>query len=412
MYNSVFIVILAIIFIDYLLERYLDYLNAKRFDATIPRELEGVYDEAKYRQSQNYNKVNHTFGMITSSFSFVLIVLMLFLSGFAFVDSLVEGFTSNTILTALIFFGIIGLASDLLGTPFDVYDTFVIEQKFGFNKSTPQLFVVDKLKGWLLAALLGGGVMAFIIWLWEKTGSYFWLIAWGTITFLSVFMTMFYSNIIVPIFNKQKPLDDGELKDAINKFAGKAGFTIKNIFVIDGSKRSTKANAYFTGIGPKKRIVLYDTLINDLTTSEIVAVLAHEIGHYKKKHVLSSLLIGIAETGVMLFLFSWLVSNPALSQALGVDVPKFHIGLIAFGVLYSPLSFLLGIGMNLLSRKNEYQADAFAASFGLSNELVSALKKLSVNNLSNLTPHPLYVFFHYSHPTLLQRILKLKQNER
>jgi STE24 endopeptidase len=412
MYNTIFSVIIVIVVADYLLERWLDYLNAKRFATAIPPELQGIYDDEKYKKSQNYSRVNHTFGMITSTFSFVLILLMLFLGGFALVDSLVEGITVNTILSALVFFGIIGLASDLLGTPFDIYDTFVIEQRFGFNKSTPQLFVVDKLKGWLIAVVLGGGILSFIIWIWEKTGSYFWLIAWGTITFLSIFMTMFYSSLIVPLFNKQTPLADGELKDAINTFATKAGFTVKNIFVIDGSKRSTKANAYFTGIGPKKRIVLYDTLINDLTTPEIVAVLAHEIGHYKKRHVLFSLMIGIVETGIMLLLFSWLVSNPALSQALGVNVPKFHIGLIAFGVLYSPLSFLLGIGMNVLSRKNEYQADAFAARYGLGGELVSALKKLSVNNLSNLTPHPLYVFFHYSHPTLLQRIVKLNDYER
>ena len=223
-------------------------------------------------------------------------------------------------------------------------------------------------------------------------------------TIISLFMTMFYSNIIVPLFNKQTPLEDGELKIAIHNFANKAGFQLKNIFVIDGSKRSTKANAYFTGIGPKKRIVLYDTLINDLSTDEIVAVLAHEIGHYKKKHIITSLILGILQTGFLLFIFSLFVSSPTLSQALGVDEPKFHIGLIAFGILYSPLSTITGILMNMLSRKNEYEADAFANSFGLGEHLISGLKKLTKNNLSNLTPHPAYVFFHYSHPTLLQRI--------
>jgi STE24 endopeptidase len=223
---------------------------------------------------------------------------------------------------------------------------------------------------------------------------------------------MFYSNLIVPLFNKQTPLPKGELKDAIAGFAQKAGFKVKNIYVIDGSKRSTKANAYFTGLGSKKRIVLYDTLINDLSTDEIVAVLAHEIGHYKKKHIVWGLVFSTIQMGVMLLLFNWMVSNPSLSQALGADRPSFHIALIAFGILYTPLSFLLGIGMNLLSRKNEYEADTFAAEFGLGDALISGLKKLSSKNLSNLTPHPAYVFFHYSHPTLLQRIRNIKNLQR
>ncbi|MCF8362519.1 MAG: M48 family metallopeptidase [Prolixibacteraceae bacterium] len=294
-----------------------------------------------------------------------------------------------------------------LTTPFEIYDTFVIEEKFGFNKSTPKIFISDKVKGWLLGAILGGGILALVMWIWSSTGDYFWLIAWGTVTLISVFMSMFYSELIVPLFNKQKPLENGELKDAIFKFAEEAGFRLKNIYVIDGSKRSTKANAYFTGLGPKKRIVLFDTLIEDLETDEIVAVLAHEIGHYKKKHTLTGLLLGIVQTGIMLYIFSLLVSSPYLSKALGVEQAKFHIGLIAFGILYSPLSFIMGIGMNIISRKNEYQADAYAAHFGFANELGRALKKLSVKSLSNLTPHPLYVFFHYSHPTLLQRLRHL-----
>lgn len=408
MVQTIFYLIIAILIFDYLFERLLDYLNTTRWSDQLPAELDGIYNTDEYKKSQAYKKANHKFGMLTSTFSFLLVLFMLLFGGFALVDSWVAGWTSNTILAALLFFGILGFASDLLGIPFSLYDTFVIEEKFGFNKTTPKTFVLDKVKGWLLSAVLGGGLFSLIILIWMKTGSYFWLIAWGVITFITVFMTMFYSNLIVPLFNKQTPLEDGELKTAINEFATEAGFQLKNIYVIDGSKRSTKANAYFTGIGPKKRIVLYDTLISEMTTREIVAVLAHEIGHYKKKHVLTGLLLGIAQTGILLYVFSLLVSSPVLSQALGVDQPKFHIGTVAFGMLYAPLSFLIGIGLNVLSRKNEYQADAFAAGFGLSNELGSALKKLSVKSLSNLTPHPLYVFFHYSHPTLLQRLNKLK----
>jgi STE24 endopeptidase len=333
---------------------------------------------------------------------------MLLFNGFALVDGLAWGLTQNVILSALLFFAIIGFASDILSTPFAVYDTFIIEERFGFNKTTPKIFILDKIKGWLIGAILGGGLLALIIFIWTKTGNLFWLWAWALVTFISVFMAMFYSNLIVPLFNKQTPLEEGELKQMIEKFAAKAGFQLKNIYVIDGSKRSTKANAYFTGLGPKKRIVLYDTLITDLSKEEIVAVLAHEVGHYKKKHVITGLITGIIETGVMLYIFSIFVNSSVLSNALGVEVPKFHIGLIAFGILYSPISFVLSIFSNIISRRNEYQADHFAAQYGLANELISGLKKLSVNNLSNLTPHPLYVFFHYSHPTLLQRLTKLE----
>jgi len=406
--NTLFIVILVIVIFDYFFERLLDYLNTTRWNNQLPEVLKGIYNEDEYRKSQNYNLVNHRFGMITSSFSFLLILLMLVFGGFAFVDSYVSSFSVGVILSALLFFGIIGLASEILSTPFDIYDTFVIEERFGFNKTTIKTYILDKIKGLLLAVILGGGIFSLIIFIWQKTGNLFWLIAWAVITFISVFFTMFYSNIIVPLFNKQTSLEDGDLKTAIEEFSAKAGFKLKNIFVIDGSKRSSKANAYFTGIGSKKRIVLYDTLITDLATSEIVAVLAHEIGHYKKKHVISGLITGIVQTGIMLFIFSLLVASPVLSQALGVAEPKFHIGTIVFGILYSPISFIIGMLMNVFSRKHEYQADAYAASFGLANELGDALKKLSVKSLSNLTPHPLYVFFNYSHPTLLQRLDRLK----
>jgi STE24 endopeptidase len=408
MVQLVFFLIIGIIISDFIFERIIDYLNTTRWSEELPEKLKDIYNENAYKKSQSYKKINYHFEIITSSFSFLLILLMLVFNGFAIIDSWVAGMTGSVILSALIFFAIIGFASDILTTPFSVYDTFVIEERFGFNNTTPITFILDKIKGWLLAAVLGGGILALIIYIWTKTGNLFWLWAWGVVTFISIFMAMFYSNLIVPLFNKQTPLEDGELKQMINDFSLKSGFQLKNIYVIDGSKRSTKANAYFTGLGPKKRIVLYDTLINDLTPGEIVAVLAHEIGHYKKKHIITGLITGIIETGVMLYIFSLLVSSPILSKALGVSEPKFHIGLIAFGILYSPLSFIMSIFMNMVSRRNEYQADQFAAQSGLASELASGLKKLSVKSLNNLNPHPLYVFFHYSHPTLLQRLNKLE----
>ena len=409
MSQILFYLIIGVVIADFIFERILGYLNSTRWSDLLPVELKGIYDDEKYRKQQAYQKVNYHFSILTSSFSFTILLLMLALSGFAWVNDMALSVSANSILTALVFFGILMLASDLLTTPFSVYDTFVIEEKFGFNKTTPRIFILDKLKGWLLGAVIGGGILALIVYIYQVTGRNFWIYAWMVISFFSIFMVLFYSNLIVPLFNKQTPLPEGDLKAAIERFAAKAGFKLDNIYVIDGSKRSTKANAYFTGLGPKKRIVLYDTLIKDLTINELVAVLAHEIGHYKKKHVWWGLLLGILHTGVMLFIFSLFVGSDELSGALGVSGPSFHIGLIAFGVLYSPISIMIGLAMNIFSRRNEYEADAFAAQYFDAHELTSALKKLSVNNLSNLRPHPLYVFFHYSHPTLLQRLEALKR---
>ena len=408
MSQLLFYIIIGIVVADFIFERFLQYLNSTKWSDILPQEVKGIYDEDKYRKQQAYAKVNFRFSMITSTFSFVILLLMLLLTGFAWVNNLALSVSANSILTALVFFGILMLSSDLLTTPFSVYDTFVIEDKFGFNKTTPKTFIFDKLKGWLLGAIIGGGLLALIIYIYQLTTNQFWIFAWLIMSTFSIFMVLFYSNLIVPLFNKQTPLPEGELKSAIEKFSAKVGFKLDNIYVIDGSKRSTKANAYFTGLGAKKRIVLYDTLINDLTTNELVAVLAHEIGHYKKNHVIWGLLLGILQTGIILFIFSLFVGSPELSAALGVSEPSFHIGLIAFGILYSPISIITGLAMNLFSRRNEYEADAFAAKYFDANELALALKKLSVKNLSNLRPHWLYVFFNYSHPTLLQRLKALK----
>ncbi len=408
MFTTLFYIIIAIIILDFAFERYLSYLNSTMWSNTLPEAFKGIYDEEKYRKSQDYFKDNQKFGHLTSSFSLVLILGMLFFAGFAFVDSWAGQYTSNAILIALLFFGVLGLGMDILTTPFSLYDTFVIEERYGFNKTTLKLFFTDKLKGWLLGAIIGGGILALIIWFYLSTGKYFWLFAWGFVTIFMIFMTMFYSTLIVPIFNKQTPLEEGELRNSIEKFCAKVGFKLDNVFVIDGSKRSTKANAYFSGLGKKKRIVLYDTLIKDLTTEEIVAVLAHEIGHYQKKHTQKGMVLSIVQTGITFFILGWFIGNPALSEALGVERSAFHISLIAFGILYSPISTILGLGMNILSRKNEFEADAFAKENYSGTYLASALKTLTVTNLGNLRPHPLYVFFNYSHPPILERLKRLE----
>lgn len=409
MYNTIFYILFGILVFDFLLDRVLNFLNAKNRNNPLPDELQGIYDPEKLQKAIAYDKVNSKFDNITSTFSFVLIMLMFFLGGFALVDAWAGSITGNLIWKGLFFFGILAIASDILNTPFSVYHTFVIEEKFGFNKTTPKTFILDKIKGLLLSVIIGGIILGLVLWFYYQTTEYFWLYAWGLVTVFMVFMGMFYSNLIVPLFNKQTPLEEGELKDAINNLAQQLDFKLKNIYKIDGSKRSSKANAYFTGLGSKKRIVLYDTLIKEMSIPEIVAVLAHEIGHYKRKHTYKNLAISFFQTGLTLFILSLFIKEPALSQALGVEQPSFHIGAIAFGILYSPISTIMGLLLNILSRKYEYEADAFAGVHAGANNLITALKNLSVNNLSNLNPHPWYVFFHYSHPTLLQRIRSLNR---
>jgi STE24 endopeptidase len=419
METAFLLIILAILVSGYVLERVLEYLNSTCWSDELPAELEGIYDREKYRKSQQYIKHKQRFSLVVDSVTFCMTLAVLLAGGFGWVDRWVRQLTEDPVLTALLFFGILGLATNLLSLPFDIYHTFVIEEKFGFNRTTPKTFVLDRIKGLVLSAVIGGGLLSLIILIYSSAGNSFWLIAWAVITLFMVFMSMFYSNLIVPLFNKQRPLDPGPLRDAIESFAAKVGFRLKNVYVIDGSKRSKKANAYFTGLGMKKRIVLYDTLIQDHSREELVAVLAHEIGHYKKKHTTVSLLLSVLQTGLMLFILSlFLRKGDPVSIALcncmagfsGFSIPQsFHMGILAFGILYSPLSMILGIFLNRLSRRNEYSADRFAGENYNPVSLQDALRKLSVNNLSNLRPHPAYVFFYYSHPPLLQRLSALEK---
>jgi STE24 endopeptidase len=401
--TTLFYIIIAILIISFIIDKILDTLNARHYNDPIPFELSDVYDQEEYQKSQNYKKANDRFSSITSLISLIATLAFFFLDGFAFVDQWARTFSDNNIIIALIFFGSIMFASDILSTPFSYFHTFVIEEKFGFNKTTIKTFFLDKVKGWAMSVLLGGLMLSVIIWFYESTGSNFWLYAWGMLAAFAFFMNMFYARLIVPIFNKQAPLDEGTLKTKIENYAQKVGFTLDKIFVIDGSKRSTKSNAYFSGFGSEKRVTLYDTLINDLEEDEIVAVLAHEVGHYKRKHIIFNLIASILTMGLTFWVLSLFVGSPILSQALNVTIPSFHIGLIAFGILYSPISELTGLVMNYISRKFEYQADDYAKNTFKAAPLISGLKKLSKNSLSNLTPHPAYVFAHYSHPTLLQR---------
>ncbi|MCX6321416.1 MAG: M48 family metallopeptidase [Bacteroidia bacterium] len=408
MHNIIFFIIIIIPVTGFIIERYLDHLNTTMWSDTLPEKLKGICDEEEYRKTQLYQKDNNRLSFWSSSFNLAVILIMIIAGGFAMIDTLARTFSMNMVIISLVFFGIIGFASDLINIPFSCYDTFVIEKKYGFNTMTVRTFITDHIKSWFIALLVGIPVLGLITWFYYKTGNNFWLYAWGLITVFSVFINLFYSELIVPLFNKQTPLPEGSLRTLIETFAQKTGFKLKNIYIIDGSKRSTKANAYFSGFGPKKRIVLYDTLQKELTEEEIVAVLAHEIGHYKKKHVLLALLFSVILTGLMLFLFSLVVNNPVLSQAIGSKNTSFHLGLMVFGILYSPLSLLIGLLTNFISRKNEFAADRFVRENFRPEILAEALKKLSVKNLSNMMPHPAYVFFHYSHPPLLRRLEKLE----
>ena len=407
---TLLMIIVLVVVVEYLLSKWLSYRNLKAATSQIPPQLEGLYDAEKYAKQQSYFRTNNRFSLITSTFTTIIMVVMLSTQTFGSIYDYCLSITTSTIGVTLIYFGLIFIAYDILMLPFQIYDTFVIEERFGFNKTTVKTFIGDKIKSLILAAILGGGLLSLIVWLYTLLGTSFWWAAFLVSISVMLIMNLFYSQIIVPLFNKQTPLPEGELRNEIEKFAQKAGFEITNIYVIDGSKRSTKANAYFSGMGKKKRIVLFDTLIEELSIPEIVAVLAHEIGHYKKRHTLKNFILAGATLLLQLFILSLTLTSTTMAEAMGVVQPAFALSLIAFGILYTPIDMVTGLFMNSVSRRAEYQADKFAADYGLGEELISGLKKISVKSLSNLTPDKLYVKFHYSHPTLLQRIQAINKD--
>ncbi|WPP48545.1 M48 family metallopeptidase [Catalinimonas niigatensis] len=407
--STLLLIILAIVTLNFLLEQILNALNRKNKKHALPDELKGIYDEEKYYLSLNYQRTNDRFHTLTSTFSFVLSIILLSTGFFGWLDIQLQPYVEDPLWRALAYFGILFLASDMLTIPFQLYGTFVIEEKFGFNKMDFKTFWLDKLKGYLLTAILGGLLVGVFLYLVMNIGKDFWWYFWAIAAVVMVLLNMFYTSIFVPMFNKLRPLEEGALREEIEAYGRKVDFPIKNVYVIDGSKRSSKSNAFFSGLGRQKKVVLYDTLIENHSVEELVAVIAHEVGHYKKKHILSGMLLSILQIGFTLFVLSRLIFNEQLSYALGADTLSIHINLIAFGILFSPISTITGLLMNLWSRKNEYEADAYAASTYEGNALATALKKLSVHNMSNLLPHPWYVFFHYSHPPLLARLRAIIQ---
>ena len=402
--HAILLVIVVIATVGYLFDRLLEYLNLKAQRTDIPDEIASFYDRARYVRSLEYHKDLTRFSFVSSAFTFSLSMFMLLSGGFGWLDSFLRGYIAGDIALALVFFGVLMLASDLLTLPFQLYSTFIIEERYGFNKTTRVVFLKDKLKGYALAFVIGAPLLAVLIHLIRSLGPGFWIWFAVLASLFMVFMNMFYTTLILPWFNKLTPLQDGELKSAIREFAQRVKFPLDNIYVIDGSKRSSKANAFFSGIGRKKKIVLYDTLIEKHTTEELVAVLAHEVGHFKKKHIVRGLLLAVLQVFFTMFVLSLMVYNANLSLALGGAQQSIHLNLIAFSILFAPISGITGLLMSMYSRRNEFEADAYARETFSGPALAHALKKLSVDSLSNLYPHPLYVFFHYSHPPLLSRL--------
>ncbi|MBV6643303.1 MAG: M48 family metallopeptidase [Cyclobacteriaceae bacterium] len=408
--NNEVILILMLIFVsaDFALERILSVLNAKSGKKPIPRALEGIYDEAKYQKSQDYNQTVTRFGNITATLSFVITIAALYFGWFGLLDQWVRGFFTNEILVSLAFFGAIFVFSEATGTPFSYYKNFVIEEKFGFNKMTIRTFWMDKIKGLIITVLIGGVLIVALLYLVQIMGEGFWVYFWVIITAFVLFMNVFYTSWILPLFNKLTPMEDGELYQSIKGYSEKVNFPLSNIFVMDGSKRSSKGNAFFSGFGKRKKVVLFDTLIEKHTVEELTAVFAHEVGHFKKKHIVYSTIVSILTTGLMLYLLSLMIDNQEVSIAMGGSVSAIHLNILAFGILFTPVSRILGILSNLQSRKYEYEADRYADDTYDGKPLITALKTMSSDHLTNLTPHPAYVFLHYSHPTLLQRMEALE----
>jgi len=403
--NAFAIIILLTIALGYLLDLISNVLNLKALSPELPREFESIYDADKYRRSQEYARARTRFGFVANTYSLAIVLAFWFLGGFPFVDQWLRGFEFGEILTGLLFILVLVVAKSIAGLPFGLYSTFVLEERFGFNKTTVATFITDRIKEFIIGCLIGGPVLALVLYFLQATGDAAWLYCWALTVAFTLVMQFVIPTWVMPLFNKFSPIEDGELKQAIMEYAASVSFPLRNVFVIDGSRRSSKSNAFFAGLGKNKRLALYDTLIDSQTVPEIVAVVAHEVGHFKCRHVVKGLIMSVLHTGLMFFLLSYFISHPGLFEAFYMEQVSVYAGLVFFGMLFSPIEMVLSVFMQVVSRKHEYEADHYAAStFGDGEALVSALKKLSVHNLVNLTPHPFHVFLNFSHPPILDRI--------
>jgi STE24 endopeptidase len=408
--NIYAIIILFTIIGSYLLGLITNWLNIKHLSLELPKEFEGIYDSEAYKKSQEYTEVNTKFGFLTSTLSLILTLIFWFMGGFNYLDLWVRNWDLGPIVSGLIYIASLVLLKSLFSLPFGVYSTFVIEERFGFNKTTVRTFILDILKSLSLSILLGVPLLAGLLYFFDATGNLAWLYAWIATTVFSLIIQFIAPTWIMPLFNKFIPLEEGELKEAILSYTKSTQFPLRGIFVMDGSKRSSKSNAFFTGFGKNKRVALFDTLISKHTDGELVSVLAHEVGHFKKKHILKNMIISILHMGLVFYLLSLFLSHGGLFDAFYMNHLSVYAGLIFFSMLYSPIEMILSIVMQIFSRKNEYEADRFATETTENAEnMINALKKLSRDNLSNLTPHPVYVFLNYSHPPVLERIEAIRR---
>jgi STE24 endopeptidase len=408
--NTIAIIVLIALVGESILNFIGDYLNIRHLRDEVPDEFKEIFESEKYRLSQKYLKTRTRFGWLAAAFNLIVVLVFWFNRGFDHVDQWVRSFGYGPVFTGVLFTAVLLLARSVLSLPFSCYATFVIETKFGFNRTTVQTFVLDLIKGLLLAVILGAPILALVFAFFEYAGPHAWLFCWAAVTVFTLVVQFVAPNLIMPLFNKYTPLEEGDLRESILSYARSIDFPLSNIFIMDGSKRSSKSNAFFTGFGRNKRIVLFDTLVDQHTVDELVAVLAHEMGHYKKKHIIQSILIGIVQTGLLFFLVSFFISHQGLFEAFFMQASSVYAGLLFFGLLYAPVAFFIGLGLQAISRRHEYEADRFAvATTNAPGAMVDALKKLSVNNLSNLRPHPFYVFLNYSHPPVLERIRAIAQ---
>ena len=410
MENLYYYIIIFAIIIEYLLSSISSILDIKNITPTIPSDFKKAYDQEKYILSQDYLKARTSFGLFSSSFSLILIMIVIHFDIFGLLDQFVRGQSDSYILQGLLFIGVIYFFQDIVSLPFSIYHTFVIEERFGFNKTTLNLFIIDKIKGYAIFIVLGSIVITPILYFFHVYGDIGWLIAWSILTVFMIAVQPLFVHVIAPMFNKFTPLEEGELRSAIEKYTAKVNFPLARIDIMDGSKRSAHSNAYFTGFGKSRRIAIFDTLVEKHSTNEIVSVVAHEVGHYKLKHVLQGTILGIIETGIMLFAFNLIMNDISLFQVFGVGQLSVHAGIVFFSMLYAPVSMFTSIVTTAISRKNEYEADKYSYDTTNNREaLVSMLIGLSANNLSHLTPHPLKVFLSYSHPPVVDRIKAVNQ---
>jgi STE24 endopeptidase len=406
--NIYLIVILAILAGEYLLSLIVEIKNLSHLRVEVPADFVGYYDTAQYEKSQRYLKDNTVFGLVTSGIYTTGLIIFILAGGFNYIDKLARALGFGPLLTGLIFAGLLLLLSQVIAVPSSVYKTFIIEHKYGFNRTKPKTFVTDIIKGLALTGLIGGTVLACVLWFFTKAGSLAWVYCWIAVVCFELFLLFIAPVVIMPLFNKFTPLEDGELKKAIEDYASGEKFKIKGISVMDGSRRSAKSNAFFTGFGRFRRIALFDTLIKQHTTDELVSVLAHEMGHYKKRHIYKGLALSTVTTGLMFLILSFFINNRGLFEAFKMDEVSVYASLFFFGFLYSPIQTLFSVVANIFSRRHEYEADRYAAqTYRRPQAMIEALKKLSVNNLSNLTPHPWKVFLDYSHPPVLERVRAL-----